>query len=76
VEISCLEVIRELSNYADDTVDPGLRQHLNSHLAKCRHCTAVWDGMRNAIQLIGDEQSFELPAGFSRRLREKLRLAD
>jgi Putative zinc-finger len=72
VQISCLEVIRELSNYLDKDVTPGLREQIVAHLPGCSHCTAVYDGLRNTTKLIGDGRSFDLPAGFSQRLRVRL----
>lgn len=72
MEISCLEVIRELSNYVDEDVPPELRTDIEAHLPHCVHCTAVYDGLRNTITLVGDGRSFELPSGFSQRLRDKL----
>jgi hypothetical protein len=72
VEISCLEVIRELSNYIDRDVTPELREQIVAHLPGCLHCTAIYDGLRNTITLIGDGRSFDLPAGFSQRLRARL----
>ncbi|HZQ69166.1 MAG TPA: zf-HC2 domain-containing protein [Terriglobales bacterium] len=72
VEISCLEVIRELSSYIDQNVDSELRAQITAHLSKCAHCTAVYDGTRNVITLVGDDRSFELPAGFSERLKSRL----
>lgn len=72
MEISCLEVIRELSNYIDQDVPPPLRAQIEDHLPQCAHCTAIYDGLRNTITLVGDGRSFELPVGFSQRLREKL----
>lgn len=72
MEISCLEVIRELSNYIDVDVTPELREQIVAHLPGCLHCTAVYDGLRNTITLIGDGRSFDLPAGFSHRLRSRL----
>jgi anti-sigma factor RsiW len=72
VEISCLEVIRELSNYVDKDLTSESRAQISAHLATCAHCTAVCDGLRNTITLIGDSRSFELPVGFSQRLRAKL----
>ena len=59
VEISCLEVIRELSNYVDKDVKPELRGQIAAHLPTCAHCTAVYDGLRNTITLVGDGRSFE-----------------
>lgn len=72
MDINCLEVIRELSNYIDNDVTPQLREDLLAHLSGCSRCTAVHDGLRNTITLTGDNRAFDLPAGFSQRLRAKL----
>ena len=72
MEISCLDVIRDLSNYIDKDVTPQLREQILAHLPGCSHCTAVYNGLRNTVTLTGDGRAFELPAGFSQRLRAKL----
>jgi hypothetical protein len=72
VQISCLEVIRELSNYIDKDVTPELREQIVAHLPSCAHCSAVYNGLRNTITLVGDGRSFNLPAGFGQRLRSRL----
>ena len=72
VDVSCLEVIRELSNYIDNDVTPKLREHILTHLSVCSRCTAVYNGLRNTITLTGDGRAFDLPAGFSERLRARL----
>jgi len=72
VGISCLEVIRKLSNYIDDDVKPQLRSDIEAHLPNCAHCTAIYDGLRNTITLVGDGRCFELPSGFSQRFRGRL----
>ena len=72
MEISCLEVIRELSNYIDEDLASELRAQITAHLPTCEHCTAIYDGLRNTMTLVGDGRSFQLPAGFSQRLRAKL----
>jgi hypothetical protein len=76
VEISCREVVRELSNYIDEGVGPRLRRQIEQHLGGCTHCTAVYDGVRNVITLIADDRSFKLPVGFSQRLRARLKSSD
>ena len=73
VEISCLEVWREISNYIDESVDEELRARIEEHLKQCNHCSAVLDGSRNVVTLVGDGRSFDLPGGFGRRLYEKLK---
>jgi len=72
IEISCVEVWRELSNYIDDVVDPELRRRMEEHFKGCEHCSAVLDGTRNVVRLVGDGRAFDLPAGFSDRLKKRL----
>ena len=72
MEISCLEVIRELSSYIDQEVASELRAQIEAHLSRCAHCTAIYDGTRNVITLVGDERTLELPVGFSQRFKAKL----
>jgi anti-sigma factor RsiW len=72
IEISCLEVWREISNYVDGEVDAELRARLEAHFKVCAHCTAILDGMRNVVKLVGDGVEYELPDGFSQRLYRKL----
>lgn len=72
IEISCEEVWQELSNYIEDDVPPELRQRMEHHFRKCQHCTAIYDGTRNVIQLVGDFQAFNVPLGFSDRLRKRI----
>lgn len=73
IEISCEEVWREISNYIDDSVDPGLRARMEAHFKVCAHCTAVLDGTKNVVKLVADGAEYELPEGFSRRLYDKLK---
>ena len=72
IEISCVEVWREISNYVDGDIDPVLRERIAEHLKGCAHCSAVVDGTRNVIHLVGDGKSFDLPLGFSERLKKRL----
>ena len=72
IEISCVDVWREISNYVDNDVDPVLRQRIADHLKGCAHCSAIVDGTRNVVRLVGDGRSFDLPAGFSERLKQRL----
>jgi hypothetical protein len=53
-------------------VDPELRARMEAHFAVCSNCKAVLDGTKNVVKLIGDGQTFDVPAGFSDRLFSKL----
>jgi hypothetical protein len=73
IEISCVEVWREISNYIDEDISADLRERMETHFRACAHCTAVLDGTRNVIGLVGDGTMFQMPEGFSKRLYEKIR---
>jgi len=74
IEIDCEEVWRQISNYLDDEVGPGLRATMASHFKDCAHCSAVLDGARNVVKLVGDGRAFEIPTGnrFYRKLNDHL----
>jgi predicted anti-sigma-YlaC factor YlaD len=72
MELTCAEVLRELSNYIDDDVTAELRARINSHVSACGGCRALYDSVRNVIVLVGAGETIPLPEGFSRRLRQKL----
>ncbi|MGB6248146.1 MAG: zf-HC2 domain-containing protein [Terriglobales bacterium] len=70
--VSCEQVWREISNYLDGEVDANLRSAMEEHIHGCKRCTAVLDGMRNVVELYGDERMVEVPLGFSHRLHRRL----
>ncbi len=72
IEIDCEEVWRQISNYVDDEVDPGLRATMAAHFKDCAHCSAILDGTRNVVKLVGDGRAFEIPASASQRFYKKL----
>jgi hypothetical protein len=42
------------------------------HLANCEVCSAVLDSTRNILVLTADDRTYELPVGYSERLRQRL----
>ena len=73
VEIECAEVWRQISSYLDDEVEPGVRATMAAHFKGCAHCSAVLDGTRNVLKLVGDERAFEFSSGVSERFYQKLK---
>ena len=73
IEISCVEVWRQISNFLEGSADRELRARMEAHFAVCSNCKAVLDGTKNVVKLIGDEQAFDVPTGFSEHLFSKLR---
>jgi len=72
IEISCVEVWRQISDYLDNEVDAEMRARLEAHFRVCEHCTAIVDGSRNVVQLVANGTVFELPTGFGERLKKRL----
>jgi anti-sigma factor RsiW len=73
IEISCLEVWREISNYIDDDVPADLRARMEAHFKICAHCTAILDGTRNVVKLVADGVEYSMPEGFSKRLYGRIK---
>ena len=73
IEISCLEVWREISNYLDGDVDREMRARMEAHFKVCAHCTAILDGIKNVVKLVGDGVEYQMPEGFSKRLYDKIK---
>ena len=72
ITLSCEEVRREISNYLDDDISPRMRRLLETHLEQCRKCAVLLDSTHNVLVLLANEQRFELPAGFGRRVKQML----
>ena len=58
--------------YVDDDVTLSLRTRPEAHVSGCGGCRAIYDGIRNVIQLISTGEILELPEGFSQRLYRRL----
>ena len=72
VEIDCRHVWNEITSYMEGDLTPEMRDRITHHLQGCKHCTAIYDGTRNVVRLLGDEKAIELPQGFSQRLYQRL----
>lgn len=72
IEISCLEVWREISSYLEEEMSPEMRERMEAHFKSCSHCSAVLDGTRNVVALVGDGRLYQMPQGFNQRLYKKI----
>ena len=72
MRIDCKHVWEYISAYIDGEVEAELRAHIDKHLETCEICSAVLDSTRNVVVLMADDRVFELPAGFSVRLHERI----
>ncbi len=67
--VSCESVLENISALIDDDIDYPLRRQIHAHLNVCRRCAILHDTMCQMISIAGDENLFQVPAGFSNRLR-------
>jgi hypothetical protein len=74
IQITCEDVWREISNFIEGHTDLDLRGAIEDHLRECRPCTAVHEGARNLIRLVGDTCAFQVPTDFSQRLYRRIQL--
>ena len=71
--MNCKGVIRELSNYIDGELDPGLKTELERHLEHCEDCTMIVDQTRKSIEILCDSRPVTLPSDVRSRLHAALR---
>jgi anti-sigma factor RsiW len=72
MRIDCKHVWEHISAYIEGEVGADLRAEIDKHLETCEICSAVLDSTRNVVVLYADSRVFEVPAGFSERLHERL----
>ncbi len=70
--IECKHVWDYISEYLDGTLSQETRERVQKHLDHCEICSAILDSTRNIVVLTADDRVFELPAGFSERLHDRL----
>jgi predicted anti-sigma-YlaC factor YlaD len=72
MRIDCKHVWQYISAYIEGDVDEALRAEIDLHLETCEICSAVLDSTRNVVILMADDRVFELAAGYSKRLHERI----
>jgi predicted anti-sigma-YlaC factor YlaD len=70
--MKCEDVWREISNYIEGDLDRKMSLAIEEHFVQCRNCKAILDGMRNVVQVYGDDRLFTVPASFYPRLHRRL----
>lgn len=70
--ISCEELLRELSDYLDGEVTPGLRAAIEAHIRTCGRCSVLVDTTRRTLRIIANERVLSVPYGYSDRLHAYL----
>jgi hypothetical protein len=70
--IECTRVWDCVSGYLDNSLSSETRKLVQRHLEHCEICSAILDSTCNILVLTADSRVFDLPIGFSDRLRARL----
>ncbi len=72
IEIDCVEVRRELTEYFESEILNELRLKIETHLRQCRRCKAIYDGVANILKIIGSGVVFSIPPDMGVRLYDRI----
>jgi hypothetical protein len=70
--VNCKQLITELSEYFDESFDPGLRTEIERHITKCMDCRLVVDTTRKTIEIFCKAEPLPLPDDTRQRLRRAI----
>jgi len=71
--MDCDELLKQLNEYVDGNLEPGVCDEFRAHLKDCNPCQVVVDNIRNTIRLYKDGVEVELPPGCRQKLHDLLR---
>jgi hypothetical protein len=71
--MKCDDLLKALNEYVDGTLDPGICETFEKHLAGCNPCQIVVDNIRRTITLYKGDEVFELPVDAKQRLHAAMR---
>jgi anti-sigma factor RsiW len=71
--MKCQDLLAQLGDYVDGTIDPAICAEFEKHMAGCNPCQVVVDNIRKTITLYKNGQPYELPSGFRNKLHAALR---
>lgn len=70
--MNCRSIVKELSNYLDESLDTTLKTSIEKHLEHCDDCRVVVDTTKKTIQIFCNSEPAPLPEDTRMRLREAL----
>jgi hypothetical protein len=70
--LNCKDVIREVSDYLDGNLGPGVKSELEVHLVKCKDCKLIIDTTSKTIDIYCNSEPVALPVDVKMRLHEAL----
>jgi anti-sigma factor RsiW len=71
--MNCDDLLKQLNEYVDGNLQPGLCDEFVAHLKDCNPCQLVVDNIRQTIKLYKDGQEIELPEACRAKLHAILK---
>lgn len=71
--MDCDDLLKQLNEYVDGNLAPGVCDEFRAHLKDCNPCQVVVDNVRNTIRLYRDGQEVELPEACRAKLHAVLK---
>ena len=66
--LPCTQMVQLVTDYLEDALAPRERRRFEAHLARCEHCTAYVEQMRDTLALLGEIP----PESLSQRAQDEL----
>jgi predicted anti-sigma-YlaC factor YlaD len=70
--VNCRTIVKELSNYLEESLDSTLKASIEKHLEHCDDCRVVVDTTKQTINIYCNSEPAPLPEDTRVRLREAL----
>lgn len=71
-QFSCKQLLNELTDYLDGSIEAEVRVQLEAHIAKCPNCWVELDTMKKTIQVFKGMEPYPLPEDVKSRLMKAL----
>jgi predicted anti-sigma-YlaC factor YlaD len=70
--VNCKSIVKELSNYLEEALEPSLKSSIERHLENCEDCRIVVDTTKKTVQIFCNSEPAPLPEDTRQRLRDAL----
>lgn len=71
--MTCDDLLKQMNEYVDGNVAPGVCDELRAHLQDCDTCRVVVDNIRNTITIYKDDKPIDMPESCRAKLHNLLR---
>ncbi len=70
--MTCKELLKELTDYLDGTLDDRTRSELEDHLNWCHDCFVICNTTKMTVEIYHDSKLYELPDDLRGRLENAI----